>query len=416
MHSVNAVNTKAFILNPSAFGAVTFGAALILYQVNLVGYDEAAPETLLYCWTAFGFFSVSALMLHSAYIAAGRSLGSAVRLRRVRQGVGSALPIVLLHLIGAFGVLSYARNLANHFGSWAELGLRMWISSYEVRWAAEEVSSLGTQVSYFGWVAIWLTAYRECRGGSSGWLRLAMVGQLLLNLVYVDRTRPLWIIFGVVTIVAAMRYSTTSGKRLFGSILFFGFAAVSTFILLGGWIGKIDLYGSGDSGSRRVAALLEPVYFYGTSGFAYFNHIVLYETPDGSMGRTTYPLATALARIDVTEAPPSQVNQFIQVPMDTNVGTFLEPFYRDGGVIFGVIGMLLHSVGFGLLGLLFVRRGTPLALIGWSALCFCNFFAFFTPKFNNTPTWLFVGVAVGSLLLGAPRRANDTASHRLINE
>jgi len=79
--------------------------------------------------------------------------------------------------------------------------------------------------------------------------------------------------------------------------------------------------------------------------------------------------------------------------MPTNVGTFLEPLYRDGGVPLVFVGIFLHTFGFGWLGTWLLRFPSAVTLAGWSTLCFCNAMAFFTPKFNNSPTWLFLALA-----------------------
>jgi oligosaccharide repeat unit polymerase len=391
---------KALVLNPSAYGAASFAIALPLYQMNLIGYEAAAPETLLLCWTAFVMFVLAAIVWHRSYAALGESIGDSVSWQLRGRRWSPTLALLTLHVAGALGVWAYASGLAAYFGSWAKLGLLMMESPYEVRWAAEEVSSVGTQISYLGWLAIWITVARERRGQKSVGFRLLLILQLLLNLVYVDRTRPLWILFGVATIFTAMSYSKVSGAKLLRSAVILGASAVLSFVALGWWIGKINLSEAGHSQAELLATAFEPVYFYGTSGFAYLNRVILTEVPDWSLGRSLYPMAMVLSRLDLMQPPPPQVNEFLLVPMMTNVGTFLEPLYRDGGPPLALFGMAVHSFGFSWLGQVFLRRRNALVLIGWSTLCFCDFIAFFTPKFANTPTWLFVGLGVLVVLFG----------------
>jgi hypothetical protein len=385
---------QALILNPNAYGLVSFVTALVMYQMNLIGYEVPSPETLSLCWAAVLSFAASMLFWHPSFMQIGESMNQGQWLKAIVRRPVSVRTILACHALGAAGIIAYATSLASYFGSWSELGLRMLTASYEVRWAAEEVATAGTQLSYFGWLAIWCTTIRNRSFARNRALTFLSIIQFGLNLIYVARTAPLWILFGVVTIAAVTRYSRLTVSGVVRVAVISTAIGLSAFVLLGMWVGKIDLASNAWEDRPALAMALEPVYFYGTSGFAYLNRMLLDEEPEWSFARSGYPAAMLAYRMGLAEQPPAQVNEFLHVPMETNVGTFLEPLYRDGGVALVIGGLVLLPFLSGFLAIWLLRRANHFGLIGWSTICFCSFMGFFTPKFNNTPTWLFLGIGV----------------------
>jgi hypothetical protein len=83
---------------------------------------------------------------------------------------------------------------------------------------------------------------------------------------------------------------------------------------------------------------------------------------------------------------------FYSIPITTNVGTTLEPWFRDYGVAGVLIGILVVSFGVDLIaywGLKFGRvTGTMVAVV----MCFCSTLAFFVPRLTS-------GAVLGALLI-----------------
>lgn len=383
---------KALLLMPSTYGFATYFSALLLYQVNLLDYDPPSAEILMLSWMATIGFLVASVLWVPAYSRIAPSLSSALADKR-RGGVPNAKVGWLLHAIGFAGIALYLQAMASAFGSVAELLFVFFSSSYEIRWAAEDVQSVGTQLTYFGWLAIWLWVCQEA-SGKKDWIgRVLSVLQFALNLIYIDRTRPIWILFVAALLLILFHFEKLKTAVLIRRLVAGVVGLVITFALLGVWIGKINVSETSSS-FEVVAAILEPVYYYATSGFAYLNRIVLDEGMSGIPERSLYPLFMVLHRLGWVAPPPSQINDFISVPVETNVGTFLEPLYRDGGAALSVVGILVHTIGFNWAAYRFLRSRIFFTDVAWATLVFCSFIAFFTPKFNNFPTWLFVGIAL----------------------
>jgi hypothetical protein len=78
-----------------------------------------------------------------------------------------------------------------------------------------------------------------------------------------------------------------------------------------------------------------------------------------------------------------------------------------------VFGILLHSAGLDAVGYWLLRSRRPLALFAWANICFVTFLAFFTPKLNNFPTWLFLILGgFSALLAGLATRPPGAANSR----
>ena len=301
---------------------------------------------------------------------------------------------MVLHGLGFLGIALYIRDFANALGGIANFGNALLTASYLIRWEGQATTSLGTQLNYFGWIAIALTWF-EYRRGRIGrvWLVVAAV-HFAANLVYIDRTRPIWIVF-TAAVLGLLAIPPDRPLRL-ARIVALGAAAFGgIFLVLAVWIGKVVR--PGQFGETVLPLWAQNLYNYGTGGFAYFSQLVGATEPIEYLPvRALYPGVKVLAALGAAGAPPSQINEFFFAPFPTNVGTFLEPYYRDGGLAFACAAIVVHSFGIDYFALKLLRSQRPLALFAWANLCFVSFIAFFTPKLTNFPVWLFTGLGIAA--------------------
>jgi hypothetical protein len=393
---------RGLLLVPSAYGLGTFSLAFALYKMNLTGYQRQLAETdllvLAVCVVmlsaTLAFIRPSLQFVDKPYVQVDLERGS-------QRWGGVILP---LHILGAYGIWSYVSALVGLFGSWAAVGVAFLTESYQLRWASEDIRSVGTQLSYFGWLAIWLTVLRARRDRLSLLLWAFVAIQFALNLVYIDRTRPTWILLVAMLLMLKRHMHATSVRRLLGGIGGAFFVLFALFIGIGAWVGKIQVMEPGYNLWARIPELLKPAYMYSTSGFAYFDNLVGSEQQgEGVLTRTFYPLAMVAAKLGLSEAPPSQVLPFMSVPMPTNVGTFMEPFYRDVGVFGVLLGALAISFGGNALAIGFLRSRSEWGAIAWANIAFVSFIAFFVPKVSSVPAWLFVGIPALAMWVGKVR-------------
>jgi oligosaccharide repeat unit polymerase len=380
----------AILQIPSFWGALTWVAAFGLYLLRLLSWDSPSAAALL----VFSFvgiaFVASTLVFEESYVivrdSSAHFTNSETPTRRY------SLQLLALHALGFAGIALYVRDLARVLGGWQVFTAALLYGSQYIRWALEDSVSFGTQISYFGWIAIALTVIHLRRNKASRWWLLLVFAQVLGNLLFVDRTRPTWI--GLTTIaVVLIDVRDLSFHRLARWILIVCATFIALFLAIAQWLGKNPEAGA--YGHSVLPLPLQSMYLYTTAGFAYFNEILHKLAPaQFETQRTLYPAWKVLARLGLAKEPVSQVNEIYWVPFPVNVGTFLEPWYRDGGFALAGIGLFVHTVLANWLGLILLRAGTPLARFAWANLCFMCFIAFFTPKATTLPLWMFVGIGV----------------------
>lgn len=387
-------NVAHLLRVPSVYGAALWILWLCLYWIRLISWDEPGLlANFLFAATALAFVA-SAVLVAARY----RELPPH-EARAPQRGSGKVLIalVLALHLVGLAGITKYVLDFSASLGGVDVFFLLLAEAPHRIRWESEVTSSVGTQASYAGWLAIGLTAHFVSNRRMSRWMLVPCVVQLLANLTFIDRTRPLWILF-TSGLMLAPRVRSVPARKLITWALTGGLAAGAVFVGVGTWIGKIST--DRPYGNTSLPPQLENVYFYGTSGFAYFNRVVEVENVhDFVPERTAYPVFKALAAVGTVPPPPNQINDFYSVPFETNVGTALEPFFRDGGLLFTLMGIVVITLGFDALALWFWRRGTALSDYAAAHLCFASFIAFFTPKLPAFPLWLFCGAALAEALL-----------------
>lgn len=398
-----ADNLKCLFLIPSFYGAVTWGAWLALYLMKLIRVDAGGALAMGIFLLVEALFLLSLSTSLPSYRSLAADLSRPDRSAGVRFGERHVL--IALHAVGFLGLALYVFDFSRNLGGVAGFFLALVSEAHAIRWEAETSSSIGTQLSYLGWMAIALTVFFRARGRISRFWLVPASFQFLGNLLFIDRTRPLWILFSsLLVIIPAV--GLPDGRKILrwaaGSLV----AALLIFWLVAEWTGKTAFEGKFDD--SRLPGIAAELYAYGAGGFAYFGRMVAgNEELSYAPVRIAYPLGKLLARFGLAEEPPGQVLDFYDVPFSTNVGTFLEPFYRDGGLLFVLCGILIYSFGFDLLGLHLLRSGRPLAVYAWSSLCFAAFIGFFTPKIGSFPLWLFVVAGLASLLAAPSAERNE---------
>jgi hypothetical protein len=310
------------------------------------------------------------------------------------------------HVLGIVGLALYLSEILQIFNGLQGLIDVLLSESHLVRGA--EIDLIGVYFSYFGWIAIPLTALRwQSSGRPPLPLILITLLQILGNLLFIDRTRPIWI--GFVSLLILLPSSTSlSAQRMIlraGLMVVLGLGA---FYGVAFWIGK-----TGEAfphyGIVHVSTETGVLYYYITCGFAYFeemwNEILI---PTTSPERTLYPLFKALSMLSLAESPPPQILPFMNLPFPTNTGTFLEPLYSDGGLAYITLGVIAATFGVDRLGLWCLRSRQPMVVAFWANLCFASFIAFFVPKLAGTPLWMFGTFAAVAAILDFSLRPKVT--------
>ncbi len=384
---------------PSFYGAFTWGIWLSLYLMRLIRLDACSGMALAIYIATEIFFVLSMALSYPHYrgtILADHSQPGDV-FPSCERRTALKLTLLLFHLAGLLGLSTWLMHIAGYLGGFNLVLLALTSAADTIRGASDLSSTIGIQVSFLGWIAIALTVYAVARKQvSKWWLVLALI-QFLGNFLYIGRTQPIWIMFTSLLMVLAALVSVNFRKAVMWTllilVLFF-----ALFWAIGEWTGKA--YYEDKFEDPRIPGVTQVMYAYGVSGFAYFNHMLVHHEPVSySPERVLYPVSKLLSRFGLIQEPPSQILEFYAVPFETNVGSFLEPFYRDGGLLFVVFGILVYSFGLDILGLKLLQSGSPIALFAWANLCFTTFMGFFTPLLAEFPVWLFIGLGLFSVVI-----------------
>lgn len=390
---------------PSVYGALAWAFWWTMYELRLIRWDPTPSMATFTYFAVLACYVVSAVVFYNSYEAWYQRKDGDASIVNAEHSTGRspALYLAALHAVGFLGFILYARALGAALGGLPTFGQAFLVASWVIRLQGETTTSIGTQLSYFGWIAIALTWFEYRRGRiTRAWLVIAVL-QLFTNLFYIDRTRPVWILF-VTALLAFVAVPSGRMKYLMLRVATLGLVFGGVFLAIAAWIGKVTV--EGQYGASPLPLWAQNLYYYGTSGFAYFSNLIgAQETIPYVPERAIYPLLKALAALNVVAPPPSQINDFLFAPYPTNVGTFLEPFYHDGGIAFALTIALVHSFGLDLLGLTFLRGSRPLSLFAWANICFVTFIGFFVPKITLFPVWLFIGLGVAAILWHEGARA-----------
>ena len=382
---------------PSFYGLLTFPFFYFLYCINVFQYEEKNFEAQVIFLSVIFFFGASILFNFSNY----RRLINNNYLEKKktfnRLPVITYLLLILFFVIGLFGVIKYVLDFSGYFGGIWLFFFLLVNDSAQIRIATDMQSSIGFQLTYFAWfAATFLFVDVKLKNLKGKYIFLSVL-TFILNLLFIDRTRPLTILFTTLLMLFFMFFDTFKRKTLIRIFLITGISLVSIFIIIGEWVGKVAQ--EGQYGKTFLPPVFQTAALYGTSSFGYFNRIVEVENAGNfNPERSLYPLQKILSSFHIVKVPPPQIIEFYFIPQPVNVGTFLEPLYRDGGIFFCFLGILLHTFLFDFLGLYFIKNANRFTLYTLSILCFINFFAFFSPKFNSTPVWFFLVMGLISVL------------------
>lgn len=384
MHRIS--NIKYLLFIPSFYGFLSLTCTYLIFILDVIDYSPVSYLTHTIILLAIFAFLVSTIVfykLNKLFLI--NFIAVKIKLNRII--------LILLYSISFLGAYLYLKEFFDYYGGYTNYFLVLFSdTSSELRSNGQIASeSVGIQLTYFGWIAIAVSFYEivNCKSSKLWWIPLILT--FSCNVLFIDRTRPMWILLVVLYILFVSVHKNIKFSRLLmrGSIFIACF--FSLFVLIGNLAGKISKekqYIGWD-----ISPSSQDIVFYLTSSYFYLDYIIVSEIPDYKFDRTIYPALKGLKVVGIIDQEPSSlINDFHGHPYKTNVGTFLEPFYRDGGFIYMIFGVVLHSVILNYWALIFLKIKSVFSLFLVSNVCVINFFSFFTPKLNNFPIWFFFSI------------------------
>jgi oligosaccharide repeat unit polymerase len=378
------IDLKYIFLIPSFYALTMWIFWLSIFFLSPISWNPLNEKTILFI-SVFIIFSVLSCLF---------SLIIYQNLTFETKNTFSYSPYIFM-VIGFFGNLIYLSSIISQIGGLEAFFSALTSSSADIR--SIDSQSIGVQISYFGWVSCgifsYLLAVQMNTKKTLNTLYLFFIFiQIMSNLLYIDRTRPLWIGFSCFCIFLFFSLAKTNFLAVLRKLISAGLLGIAIFIGIALWVGKIyppENYFSKNDTENRVLLAMDAFLMYGTGSFAYLNEVLL-EEPDMSFQRTFYPILKLGSNLGVNKEPVSQILEFKGVPHFTNVSTSLEPYYQDGGEFYLLISIFGLTFLLDIFSYYLLRKKSPISIYLWSNLCFSAFISFFVPKLTSFPIYLFI--------------------------
>lgn len=368
---------QSLLVLPSTYGLSAWLGALLILSLSPYDYPFKAATWAIFGYTLFVFACSMASWT-------SRARASALCSDIIYHPFNDRLLLIACTIVGGLGLALYVRDFSSFFGGVGSFFSTLAQSSLTVRGAAQDVESAGFQVSYLSWIAIFIAIFTIMKDQGSKVIRLLailiVITFFMLNLAFVDRTRPTWIFFVCIIAVLLSRGIGKIQPRkvayavIVPVIFFFAFAIIS---------GKYN-ENEGITDNFIQYIIGGPSYFNSLVGSTYNNSFTVV--------RTFLPISKALEQLGLIANVPPEVLDFRPVPFFTNVGTFLEPIYSDGGIwtLLAFLPIMVWTLdGF---ALSLFRMQTVMSRFIWANIVFTFFISFFVPKYNSTAAYVFLVV------------------------
>ncbi len=373
---------------PSFYGFLTFGSTYIIFLLDIIDFKPMSLVTHLLIWVTIFSFSLATLVsfLLNKKLLKSYKLGITIPNKSV---------LFFLYLIGFIGIFLYLREYFEFYGGALNYFLILFSNNSSELRANGQIAaeSIGIQLSYLGWIGIAISFFHLRHKSLSRLWLIPLLLTFASNLLFIDRTRPMWILLVLLYIAFCINHYRLKLSILIKRSVLIVVIFLLIFLAIGNLAGKtteVKNYKGWD-----VSPNVENIVFYLTSSYMYLDYIVCNEEPNYRLDRTINPLLKVLYYLKFTnEEPSSLINEFYGRPYSSNVGTFLEPYYRDFGLVYCLFAIFFHSFILNYLALFFLKVRTPYSLFLVSNICLVDFFSFFTPKLNNFPIWFFFGLGL----------------------
>lgn len=381
-------NIKYFFFIPSFYGFLTMAFTYIIFILNVIEYNKISFQTHFIVNLSILSFLISTFITYTL----NKHLFLNYTISNVKI---SKVLLIFLYALSFYGVFLYLKEYFTFYGGYINYFLILFSdNSSELRANSMIASeSIGIQFTYFGWIAIGVNLIQVLKKKLSKIWYILIILTFISNLLFIDRTRPMWILLIILYILFCLNIKKIQFSSLLKRVFLFLSAFLFIFISIGTLAGKTTddkIYKGWD-----ISPNAQNVVFYLTSSYFYLDYIICNENPDYELNRTINPALKVLNSIGIIEnEPKSLINEFYGQPYKTNVGTFLEPFYRDLGYLYMIFGIILHSFFLNYLAIFFLKINIPYSLFLVSNICIIDFFSFFTPKLNNFPIWMFIGLGL----------------------
>lgn len=225
-------------------------------------------------------------------------------------------------------------------------GLHALLYSIRTSLSSTDSPPSGFYYFYFAQIVVTFGAILRIRTGHKMYLWWAVAALLSLVLTSGRTNAIVAIASWAFVIILDGRHKV--GWHKISTIVFVSICIFATFAFLGNTLGKTynnsELHAAYGDNPPVPSVLAQPL-FYISGPIPYFGQLT--NDPGGvdrgaNLGRPLLQLASVL---DSSIIPPPKIQQFLRIPFQTNLGTYLSPIWRD----FGILGIVFVNAVLGAL-------------------------------------------------------------------
>lgn len=370
---------KSSFLVPSTYGVISWIIVIIfvifdpvgMYPISLYGW-----LIIVYTILVFAFFTIT---YHNKF--------TRIKIKEILLPSRADTSLFILStIIGTIGLFIYTKNILSYYGNASSLLHIIYNSALQIRGDAEEFSSLAVQLSYFSWISIFIGSMLYTTQNIKPKYKIIILSIILLetclNLLFIDRTRPVWILF---TVGMGFIFSKPVNIKSLRKIIVCGVAfPLIIFVTFSIFVQKYN-EDYGIFGTMIAYIISGPGYLDSLLNDSFNIHT--YE-----LTRTFFPVSKALHSLGILSEIPKHVLENRYIPFPTNVGTIHEPYLSDGGLaylilIFPVLVLFINHIAY-----IAYKSRTLIGIFLWANCTFVITISFFVPKFNSTPFYIIIFV------------------------
>ncbi len=379
--------TLGDFFSPLAIYVFFWGIALGFFFLNWVSFDELGNEVLMVILISFLCFVAGGLAptfyawsRPQAFVRQPRPL--AIHRRRFE---------IALAALFAFGIFGFGVQLIH---LQMEVGLSSFITD------PQRVRDLHSNIKYLGFFDILnlanfviATIYIAIFPKPKPWIVLMLAWALLSTFVSTDRTRFFYTVIWSFYAVIYTRQRVDLTRRMIMGGLATALALIGFFLL----IAKVYVKQAYDDNmeyiniSSEYSLAIDP-YIYLTGSFPVLQAFMQDKT-EKMYGKYTFePIVKIIEVIFPDLSRAEIVGKFYRVPVELNVGTYIQSFMLDWGELGYVLCPFL--IGFLTMWIYFkMRFRKTLFLVYFTAIIsFCTTISIFVNHYTQTATWFFVAV------------------------
>lgn len=368
---------RLFIL-PSTYGLVVWAVLVFSLSLGIFDVSVSLEAFVVFLYVIFWFWLVNFCSYFARQALPVQKLAI-----EIKHNKYDTVLFMGSTIIGIYGLFIYIKDFSSYLGGYSSFFIAFSEKPLIIRALAAEETSIGFQLSYFSWISIFYCIYFLFSD-----LKLAKINSVLLaglaltefslNLLFIDRTRPVILFLSSFLIIVFLKSPRI--KKPMGVIFAIFTGPIFIFLIQASFTGKFNQ----DDG------LVNNLLIYIFSGFGYFSSALVDVRPEFELTRTFYPIAKIFNIFGGQLEIPSQILDFRNVPFSTNVGTFLEPFLLDGGVLFVVLAVPVLLIVLDFMAVRAIQSKGVLGLFLWANLILVAVFSFFVPKFNSPYFYIFI--------------------------